>query len=321
MEIIGGVERRRWRLEEKLRIVAESEELGACFAEVARRCDLTQGLLWNWRNQVRRGALAGRSEPMFLLVHVTGESVTFPRKNGHGYNLRGRCSATIKTRLRIASPETLPGADPLPHLICSRPVCIGGRWTWSGSAWRHEMSWWLHWPGATEADPPQVSFFREAFVAFRIFRLAGSPMFRFDGPVADDRSRVGGRCRSGHAVSGDDSVRPGAGEGAGVPLSRHARCRQTPFDRRWRRRRRRNWTEATSDGCSNSPCWRRILFRRLWTAWNRPCDADRFDGHVSGGVGAATSRPDAYPSIALIQHGRVRTPFPPWPSKPCGISS
>ena len=28
--------------------------------------------------------------------------------------------------MRIASPEMLPEADPLPHLICSRPVFIGG---------------------------------------------------------------------------------------------------------------------------------------------------------------------------------------------------
>jgi len=38
MEIITGIERRRrWRLEEKLRIVAEVEQPGASFAEVARR--------------------------------------------------------------------------------------------------------------------------------------------------------------------------------------------------------------------------------------------------------------------------------------------
>jgi len=40
MEIITGVERRRrWRVEEKLRIVAECERPGACLAAVARQCD------------------------------------------------------------------------------------------------------------------------------------------------------------------------------------------------------------------------------------------------------------------------------------------
>ncbi len=57
MEIITGVERRRrWRCEEKLRIVAEVERPGASFADVARRHEVSRGLLWNWRRQVRAGA-------------------------------------------------------------------------------------------------------------------------------------------------------------------------------------------------------------------------------------------------------------------------
>jgi transposase len=55
MEIITGVERRgRWRVEEKLRIVAECEQPGACLAAVARQHDVSSGLLWNWRRQVSR---------------------------------------------------------------------------------------------------------------------------------------------------------------------------------------------------------------------------------------------------------------------------
>ena len=43
-----GVERRRrWRLEEKLRIVAETEQLGACLVEIARRREVSRALLWN----------------------------------------------------------------------------------------------------------------------------------------------------------------------------------------------------------------------------------------------------------------------------------
>ena len=53
MEIITGVERRRrWRVEEKLRIVAECERPGACLAAVARQHEVSSGLLWNWRRQV-----------------------------------------------------------------------------------------------------------------------------------------------------------------------------------------------------------------------------------------------------------------------------
>ena len=59
MEIITGVERRRrWRADEKLRILAEVDEHGARFNDVARRHDLSRGLLWQWRDALRRGRLA-----------------------------------------------------------------------------------------------------------------------------------------------------------------------------------------------------------------------------------------------------------------------
>ena len=77
VEIITGVERRRrWRVEEKLRIVAELDEPGACFAEVARRHDVSRGLLWNWRRQVRSGALAAAEGVQFLPVQVMPEATT-----------------------------------------------------------------------------------------------------------------------------------------------------------------------------------------------------------------------------------------------------
>ncbi|MHB0668107.1 transposase [Roseomonas mucosa] len=44
MEIITGVERRRWRDEDKLRVLAEAEEPGARTSEVARRHDISRGL-------------------------------------------------------------------------------------------------------------------------------------------------------------------------------------------------------------------------------------------------------------------------------------
>jgi transposase len=76
MEIITGVERRRrWRTEDKLRIVAEAEQPGACFAEIAKRYEISRGLLWNWRSKVRHGTLTGRSIPSFLPVRVAVEPV------------------------------------------------------------------------------------------------------------------------------------------------------------------------------------------------------------------------------------------------------
>ncbi len=77
VEIITGVERRRrWRVEEKLRIVAKLDEPGACFAEVARQHDVSRGLLWNWRRQVRKGKLAGTDGVQFLPPRVMPEATT-----------------------------------------------------------------------------------------------------------------------------------------------------------------------------------------------------------------------------------------------------
>ena len=74
MEIITGVERRRrWRDEDKLRVLAEAEQPGARTSEVARRHDISRGLLWYWRRQLRQGRLAARdmAGPVFLPVQVS----------------------------------------------------------------------------------------------------------------------------------------------------------------------------------------------------------------------------------------------------------
>ena len=76
MEIITGVERRRrWRLEEKLRIVAEAERPGASFADVARRHAVSRGLLWTWRRQVRAGVLAPEPTPVFVPVRIANDAL------------------------------------------------------------------------------------------------------------------------------------------------------------------------------------------------------------------------------------------------------
>ena len=74
MEIISGVERRRqWRVEDKLRIVAEAERPGARFADVARRHELSRSVLWMWRKQARSGALVAEQAPVFLPVQIMPE--------------------------------------------------------------------------------------------------------------------------------------------------------------------------------------------------------------------------------------------------------
>ncbi len=76
MEIISGVERRRqWRVEDKLLIVAEAERPGACFAEVARRHEVSRSVLWSWRKQVRSGALVAEQTPVFMPVQIVPERI------------------------------------------------------------------------------------------------------------------------------------------------------------------------------------------------------------------------------------------------------
>jgi len=71
MEIITGVERRRrWRTEDKLRIVAEVDQPGMSVAAVARRHEISRGLLDNWRRQFRQGALPERPQPQFVPLQI-----------------------------------------------------------------------------------------------------------------------------------------------------------------------------------------------------------------------------------------------------------
>ena len=94
MEIITGVERRRrWSLDEKLRIVAETEQASAGIAEIARRYEISRGLLWNWRSQVRRGVLKLEPPPVFLPVRTISEPA-----NGNG--------------TMHVEPSSATGADP-----------------------------------------------------------------------------------------------------------------------------------------------------------------------------------------------------------------
>ena len=109
MEIITGVERRRrWRAEEKLRIVAELEQPGACFAEVARRHEVSRGLLWNWRRQVRSGTLEVARRPT---ISAGAGDVRAPRPepapaSGPSSSRRQQAVATPRSRSRL--PDGTP---------------------------------------------------------------------------------------------------------------------------------------------------------------------------------------------------------------------
>jgi transposase len=105
MEIITGVERRRrWRIEEKLRIVAETEQPGACFAEIARRYEISRGLLWNWRSQVRRGLLS-RSAAAFLPVQLMDATARPDLQSGSPLPRPPKASAGSDGKIEITLPD------------------------------------------------------------------------------------------------------------------------------------------------------------------------------------------------------------------------
>jgi transposase len=71
IETLNGRERRRrWSTEEKLRIVAESHDPGACVKAVAARHDVYPSLVFNWRRQVREGRLDAGHRAGFMPVRL-----------------------------------------------------------------------------------------------------------------------------------------------------------------------------------------------------------------------------------------------------------
>lgn len=73
VEVITGVgRRRRWSVEEKLRIVEASYRPGASVSSVARRHGVNPNQLFTWRKLAREGAFAARSAdvPGFVPVEL-----------------------------------------------------------------------------------------------------------------------------------------------------------------------------------------------------------------------------------------------------------
>src|SRR5215813_14249627 len=70
IDIRVGVERRRrWGREDKLRIVRESLAPNVVVTEVARRHEVSTGLLYTWRKQALAGLLGG-----FMPVHIVANA-------------------------------------------------------------------------------------------------------------------------------------------------------------------------------------------------------------------------------------------------------
>jgi transposase len=107
IEIITGRERRRrWSVEEKLRIVAESNEPGARVTEVAARHGVYPGLLFTWRRQVRDGVLVAAPPVAFVPVRMfepvqelTAKTASAPKEVRTARSKPGRAAEPIEITL------------------------------------------------------------------------------------------------------------------------------------------------------------------------------------------------------------------------------
>src|SRR5215469_16176741 len=72
--ITRGERRRRWSVEQKREIAAESLEPGLSPITVARRYGISSGLLYTWRRHLLEGSLGTASRPVakFARVEVMG---------------------------------------------------------------------------------------------------------------------------------------------------------------------------------------------------------------------------------------------------------
>ncbi len=78
VEIITGRERRRrWSLQDKVRLVAETNEPGSMIRAVAARHGVCESLLFTWRRQAREGLLGPVPESaVFVPVQALGPTGT-----------------------------------------------------------------------------------------------------------------------------------------------------------------------------------------------------------------------------------------------------
>jgi transposase len=107
--------RRRWSTQEKLRIVAETEEPGTRIGDVAARHDVYPSLLSTWRRQVREGWL-GTSRPTgFVPVRLLAPSQEATAQPGCDAPEASSIEITLPdgTRLHIRHAAQLPLLRPI----------------------------------------------------------------------------------------------------------------------------------------------------------------------------------------------------------------
>jgi transposase len=103
IDIRVGVERRRrWGREDKLRIVRESLAPNAIVTDVARRHEISTGLLYTWRKQALAGLLQG-----FAPVQIAADagSATLPALNAQDKEGAGAEAARSPGLIEVVWPN------------------------------------------------------------------------------------------------------------------------------------------------------------------------------------------------------------------------
>jgi transposase len=114
--ITGGERRRRWREEDRLRILAAISEPGAVVADVARREDICTSLVYKWRRAARRD----ESAPTFGFAPVIIEPAPTPamsrEKSG---DLAAQDTASVVIEVEVKDVRVRIGAGASSSVIAA----------------------------------------------------------------------------------------------------------------------------------------------------------------------------------------------------------
>ena len=118
MEVLSrGERRRRWSLDEKMRIVAEAAAPGSSVSEVARRHDVSRQNIYQWRCELKHKAVHPTGKAVFLPVEVTEDEPS------PGAGCRGDVpSHPVEIGLR--SGRTLRFAADIPDRVLMRLIRV-----------------------------------------------------------------------------------------------------------------------------------------------------------------------------------------------------
>lgn len=101
--ITRGERRRRWSVEQKREIAAESLEPGASPMAVVRRHGISSGQLYTWRRQLLEGSLGATTEPVARFA--CAEVIAMPVQPALAAPSDGRAEPGVPAASSLSRPE------------------------------------------------------------------------------------------------------------------------------------------------------------------------------------------------------------------------